>query len=357
MEEQIKTNYIETGYIINPGTDNEEIIQIPYNINNFLVTEQNILDILENNNIKLDTINNIKVFQQAFTHKSYIQKNLFPEQVLIDAKNELGNPSKLLELQEKSYERLEYLGDRVLKLIVSFYLFYRYLDCDEGFMTRLQTKIEDKTNLAEMSKTLGLSKYFIISRQFELLDGRSKENIHEDVFESFIGALFLSQGFETCCNLIVNLLETLIDYSEKLYRDNNYKDILLRYYHSQKWGKVIYNTLVEVGPPNKRTYVVGIEEQNSNKNIELRDRCIAFGKGSSKKEAEQNSAKMFLILYNQLERDQYDDSDLLYPNWDDYVDEEEDINQVIGNLIDIQADNNILSLIGDDFEEFSDFED
>ena len=75
---------------------------------------------------------------------------------------------------------------------------------------------------------------FIISKQIELQNGRNMEKIHEDVFEAFMGALFLSNGFEPSCLLILNLLETMIDYSDKLYRDNNYKDQLIRLYHQKK---------------------------------------------------------------------------------------------------------------------------
>ena len=251
-----ETNYMQDGFIINKDTGSEEVILIPYNKENILVNEDNIHNILETNNVKIDKIHKIECFRQAFTHKSYIKKDIFPEEVLIASKKELGNPPSLLELRDESYERLEYLGDRVLKLICSFYLFYRYPEQDEGFMTRLQTKIEDKTNLAAMSKKIGLSKYFIISQQIESLNGRTLEKLHEDVFESFLGALFLSNGFEPCCLLIVNLLETLIDYSDKLYRDNNYKDILLRYYHKNKYIHPKYHLIHQDGPPHKRTYIM-----------------------------------------------------------------------------------------------------
>ena len=254
---QATTNYMVDGYNISKDSSIEEIIHIPYNINNVLATEENIIELLDTFNVKIDKINHLHFFHQAFTHKSYIEKEIFPKEVLIAAKNELGNPKNLLELRKDSYERLEYFGDRVVKLVTSMYLFYRYPNEDEGFMTRLQTKIEDKTNLAIMSKKIGLGKFFIISQQIESLNGRNLEKIHEDVFEAFLGALFLSNGFEVCCLLMVNLLETLIDYSDKLYRDNNYKDILLRYYHKQKWIFPKYREIHREGPPHKRTILWG----------------------------------------------------------------------------------------------------
>jgi ribonuclease-3 len=312
----LKTNYMNDGFIVKDVDGNEEIIHIPYNTNNVLVTEKDIIQLLDTFGVKIDKINHIEYFIQAFTHKSYCKKDIYPQNILDDAKNELKNPDNLLELFDKSYERLEYFGDRVLKVIVSMYLFHRYPKQDEGFMTRLQTKLEDKKNLAIMSRELGLGKFFIISKQIEMLNGRNLEKIHEDVFESFIGALFLSNGFEPCMYLIVNLLETQIDYSEKLYCDNNYKDQLLRIHHQNKWKFPQYITIHFEGPPHKRKYIMGVGKHDFKNEDPIEKKCIGYGIGNSKKEGEQNAAKMALIIYGILNEDQYSNSDLYYPPWD-----------------------------------------
>ncbi len=309
------TSYLTDGLVITNSNGEEEIIQIPYNLNNVLATEEDIIQILANFNVKVNKINHINFFHEAFTHKSYCKKDIFTDDVLAATRKEIGNPSNLLELRDHSYERLEYFGDRVVKIIVSFYLFKRYPNQDEGFMTRLQTKIEDKTNLAEMSKEIGLGKFFIISRQIESMNGRNLEKIHEDVFEAFMGALFNSNGFEPCFQLMVNLLETMIDYSEKLYKDNNYKDRLLRYYHAQKWKFPSYCSIYFEGPPHKRTYIMGVEKPDSEPNQHFKNRCIGFGLGMSKKEGEQAAAKMALISYGVLKEDQYTKADIYYPPW------------------------------------------
>jgi ribonuclease-3 len=311
----MSTSYLTDGLKIINNNGEEEIIQIPYNLNNVLATEEDIIQILANFNVKVNKINHIDIFHEAFTHKSYCKKDIFTDDVLEASKEEMGNPNNLLELRDKSYERLEYFGDRVVKIIVSFYLFKRYPNQDEGFMTRLQTKIEDKTNLAEMSKEIGLGKFFIISKQIESMNGRNLDKIHEDVFEAFMGALFNSNGFEPCFQLMINLLETMIDYSEKLYKDNNYKDRLLRFYHAQKWKFPSYCTIYFEGPPHKRTYIMGVEKPDSSQDDHFKDRCIGFGLGASKKEGEQAAAKMALINYGVLKDDQYTKADLYYPPW------------------------------------------
>ncbi len=308
------SNYINEGFKVINNLGEEEIIQIPYNLNNVFVTEIDIINLLDQFNVKVDKINNIQLFRESFTHKSYCNKSIYPIEILEESKKEINNKN-LIELQENSYERLEFFGDRVLKLIVSMYLFYRYPNENEGFMTRLQTKIEDKKNLPIMSKELGLGKFFLISKSIENMKGRDLDKIHEDVFESFIGALFLSNGFEPCCLLITNLLETLIDYSDKLYCDNNYKDILLKYHHINVWEHPKYDIIYTEGPPHKRRYIVGVQKINDINTNNIEDKYIGYGIGNSHKEGAQNSAKMALIIYGVLKEDQYVQNDIFYPDW------------------------------------------
>ena len=115
--------------------------------------------------------------------------------------------------------------------------------------------------------------------------------------------------------LLTNLLETLVDYADKLYRDNNYKDRLLRYFHTMKWKFPSYCTIHFEGPPHKRTYIMGVESPDSTGKEPLESRCVGFGIGNSKKEGEQAAAKMTLIKYGVLNKDQYTTADLYFPPW------------------------------------------
>lgn len=340
--ETINNKVIETGYIRMDENGEEEIIPIPYNINNRLIQIDDVKTILSKLDVVVDKINNIKVIQQSFIHKSYVDKNIIPKSILSQAKKELGNPQNLLELQPNSYERLEYLGDRIIKLCVTKYLFLRYPNDDEGFMTKLQTKIEDKRNLAAMSKHIGLDKFFVISRQIEAKYGRNLEKIHEDVFEAFMGAFYLSNGFEPCMLFIINLLETLIDYADKLYCDNNYKDALLRHYHKMEYSYPKYEVIYYEGPPHDRTYLIGVLKNDANKMESIEDKFVGFGIGNSKKIAEQRSAKMALIIFGLLNDDQYCNNDIYYPDWHNIKNKllEEQENKI--NLNDITKDESIL---------------
>lgn len=212
----------------------QEPVIIPYNPKNILIQDYHLKDILGNFGIQIDVID-IELFRQALTHKSYIKKDFYNKNLdeLIKYKKKMPD---VLELQEESNERLEFLGDTVIKAIISEYLFERYPTQDEGFMTKLKTKIENRESLARWAKIIGLDKFVIISSQNEESNnGRTNEKILEDAFESFMGALKKDTNFETCNKLIRNLLENQIDWSEILYKDCNYKDQLQRYYHSLKW--------------------------------------------------------------------------------------------------------------------------
>ena len=312
------TNYMEEGFVIAKAKveeESDEVIHIPYNINNILVKEQDIIDVLAHFGVNITKVNRLDKIQTSFTHQSYVKKNIYPEYVLDACRKEINNPN-LVELQDESYQTLEYIGDRVLKIVISIYLYYRYgpLGKNEGFMTRLQTKIEDKKNLAIFSQKLGLQKFFLISRQNEQVKGRNSESINEDIFESFMGALMLSNGFEVCSQLIINLLETQVDYAEKLYRDNNYKDQLLQYFHKKQMGFPKYFLVNTKGPPHKRIFTMAVEDPNADP--KLKKRGFSFGTGTSKKEGQQKASKMALILHGVLNKDQFDESDIYYPNCD-----------------------------------------
>ena len=300
------------GLLITKEDGTEEVILVPYNENNILATEEDIITVLSNNSVKLDKIYNIGLFHEAFTHKSYLKKDLFEDtKIRNKAMNIIGNPKNVMELKNKSYERLEFLGDRILKLTISHYLWIRYPDEDEGFMTRLQTKIENKKSLSALAKEIGLERFFIISRQIESIGGRTSDKILEDCFEAFLGALYLDNGFEVCFRLIVNILETLIDYSNKLYQDTNYKDILLRYYHQNKWGHPKYFEVHHEGPPHKRKYIMAVQKHDTEDYEDVETKAFGYGEGNAKRDGEQRAAKMALIKLGMLNEDQYVESDIL----------------------------------------------
>jgi len=258
-------------------------------------------------------INNLYLFQQSMVHISYlIRNNKFysnnktkPYQIQSIDIEPLDDISKAIPLQETSYERLEFLGDAVLHVIFAEYLFNRYDHEDEGFMTKLRTKIENGDALSILSKTIGLNEYIIISRYVEKNGGReTNKNILEDAFEAFTGALYLNIGFDLCKQFIVTLIEKEIDLALLLYQENNFKEKLLQYFHLRKWLDPIYGTCDISGPENKKMYTMYVK---SRKISQDEGDIVGIGISSSKKAGEQAAAKEALKFYGLYKED--DDSE------------------------------------------------
>jgi len=277
--------------------NNEEYVD-PYNSNNKLITLNDVINMFRKFEIEVEP-KNINYYINALTHKSYIKKEYYDTYMNQLASNVKENSKKSVDLQDQSNERLEFLGDTVIKCIVSGYLFTRYQYEDEGFMTRLKTKIENRQSLAKFAKILGIDEFMIISSQIDDNNGRNSEKLLEDCYESFLGALYLDLGFEVCRKFMYIILETEIEYSEILYKDTNYKDQLLRFYHQNKWSYPQYVQLSADGLPNKRVFIMGVKDPHGN--------VIAQGKGSSKQKAEQIASMLALHHYNIIKDDQMTD--------------------------------------------------
>ena len=274
--------------------NNDEFID-PYNDCNKFITKENIKKMFHKFDLDVEP-QNINYYINALTHKSYIKKEYYDihmNQLISNIKTKSNNTMDLLE---QSNERLEFLGDTVIKCIVSGYLFLRYQYEDEGFMTRLKTKIENRQSLAKFAKKLGIDEFMIISKQIEDNNGRSSEKLLEDCFEAFSGALYLDLGFEVCRNFMYIILETEIEYSEILYKDTNYKDQLLRFYHQNKWSYPQYIQIGSEGLPNKRLFIMGVKDQNGE--------IIAQAKAPSKQKAEQYASMIALYHYKVINEDQ-----------------------------------------------------
>jgi dsRNA-specific ribonuclease len=278
-------------YINSSINSSEEFID-PYNEFNKLITLNDIKIIFE----KFDMIvepKNINLYINALTHKSYIKKEYYDIHINQFLKNK---PKNTIDLLDYSNERGEFLGDTIIKCVIAGYLFNRYQYEDEGFMTRLKTKIENRQTLAIFAKILGIDEFMIISKQIEDNNGRNSEKLLEDCFESFVGALYLDVGFEVCKNFIYIILETEIDYAEILYKDTNYKDKILRFYHQNKWSYPQYVQINTEESSNKKLFVMGVKDQHNE--------IIAQAKAQSKQKAEQLASMLALYHFNIINEDQ-----------------------------------------------------
>jgi len=272
------------------------------NENNVLITREYIENILKDHGIKIK-IKNIVLFQEAMVHLSYLVRNekfyannkTKPYQIQSNDIEPLDDISKAIPLQQESYERLEYLGDAIIHAILAEYIFKRYGQENEGFMTKLRTKIENGHTLSELSKKIGLSQYIIISRYVEKNGGReTNKNILEDAFEAFIGALYLETSFDICKKFITTLIEKEIDFAQLLHQETNFKERLLQYFHLRKFMDPIYGTLDISGPENKKMYTMYVKCRT---NQQDEGQIVGIGVANSKKAGEQEACKQAMIHY------------------------------------------------------------
>tara|TARA_Y100001958_G_C21239433_1_gene566693 strand:- start:705 stop:1511 length:807 start_codon:yes stop_codon:yes gene_type:complete len=259
----------------------------PYNTNNKLISLDDISNILKEYNIT-NKPTNIDIYQRAFIHKSYTKLKDYEE---------YSKPSNCLELFENSYETLEFLGDSIIGNIISLYLYQRYFIIhkqDEGFLTKLKIRLVNGEQLAEFSKILKLQNFLIISNHIEEnCEGKENTNLLEDIFESFIGALYLdTNSYEIVTNFLINIIETHIDFSDLIMNDNNYKDQILRYFQHNFSIHPKYETFKHENIFISNIYLINDIEKT----------LIVSGKGSTKKKAEQEAAKKCLIHYQILNK-------------------------------------------------------
>lgn len=279
----------------------ENDIRYILNEKNVLITSEYIESILREYGV-IYNVKNIENFKKSMVHGSYVLRD-DAYWKMHRSKNDrsrekeiipISDPSKAIPLQDKSYEELELLGDGVIHLILADYFTTRYEDQGEGFITKLRTRIENGETLTVFAEKIGLNRYILLSRYIEQNNGR-KENksILEDAFEAFIGALYRDTvdgctNFEVCRSFIINLIEREVDIAEILHNENNFKDLLLQYFHIKKWGDPLYNTILQTTTLDNKVFTVAVIKKENMKDIGV---VCGTGSGSSKKKAEQQAAR------------------------------------------------------------------
>ena len=199
----------------------------------------------------------------AFVHRSYLNEH---------------KDKKLV-----SNEKLEFLGDSVLSLATSIYLFRHFPDLDEGIYTDIKASVVRTESLAEAAMKLNFGKLIFLSKGEELNGGRENRNILADCFESFIASLFLDQGFEKAYSFILTWLFTnKLDYvvKNKLYLSP--KSRLQELIQATHKSLPLYSITTEMGPEHKKEFIISVSHNKKK---------MGVGRGNSKKEAEEQAAK------------------------------------------------------------------
>ncbi len=182
-------------------------------------------------------------------------------------------------------ERLEFLGDSILSLAVSDYLFHRYPNLPEGELTKIRASVVCEPTLAEHAQKWQLGNYMTFGRGEALTGGRERPSILADAFEAVIAAIYLDGGFAKAQRVILNTLELTIQdaVAGKIFLD--YKTAFQEHIQASTQQKIQYHIVDTQGPDHKKTFLA---------RLTIDDTIVGEGSGRSKKEAEQGAAKMAL---------------------------------------------------------------
>ncbi|MFP4527087.1 MAG: ribonuclease III [Candidatus Kapaibacterium sp.] len=205
-----------------------------------------------------------ELFEQALLHRSYLP--------VLEDESYLSN------------ERLEFLGDAILGMVVAEYLFSLHTDVPEGELTKMRSWLVNRESLAMCARRLNLMEFIKLSYSAEKSLQNGSESILADCLEAIIAAVYIDSGFDASRRFILNTLLPIM-INKSVMRDKNYKSILLETVQSKGKPAPYYSVIEEHGPDHDKEFVVGVY---------VDDQLLATGSGKSKKQAEQFAARQAL---------------------------------------------------------------
>lgn len=210
---------------------------------------------------------NVSLLEQALCHKSYIN----------ESKRNIS-----------SYERLEFLGDSVLSVVISRYIYDNYSSLPEGELTKLRASVVCENTLSEAARKLNIGDWLLLSKGEKQNGGNDKSAILCDVFESVIAAIYLDGDMNHAKKFILDNLKDIIIEQAELGNDSGDYKTNLQEFVQRNGHDVDYRIVSEHGPDHAREYEAAVY---------INDKLIATGTGTSKKKAQQVAAKNALIKY------------------------------------------------------------
>jgi ribonuclease-3 len=205
-------------------------------------------------------IRNRDIFAQALLHRSFLQR---------------------LPPATGSNERLEFLGDSILNLVVADYLYHTFPQAEEGELTKIRSRLVNRKALAAYAKAIHLSDFILMSPSAAQAIGKGYDAITADTFEAIIAAIYLDGGIQPAREFVERQVLAALKKGAVVTVDENYKSMLLEYAQSQGIGAPRYHIVKEEGPDHDRTFTVDVMLNNVRQ---------GRGTGKNKKEAEQAAA-------------------------------------------------------------------
>jgi ribonuclease III len=207
----------------------------------------------------------LSLLKQALTHRSYANEH--------PAEESLHN------------ERLEFLGDAVLNLVLSDLLLKKFPDLSEGAVSRIRAGLVNEKKLAQIAGFIELGSYLMIGRGEELTEGRQKPSLLGDSLEALLGAIFLDGGLKSASRIIYRLFQSQFE-TDLPKSAGDYKTTLQEYCQGKLKKVPSYHLLREEGPDHKKIFLV---------QVRINDQVVGAGEGKTKKEAQQKAAQKALL--------------------------------------------------------------
>lgn len=216
--------------------------------------------------------NNIEILEKSLTHSSY------------------SNEDK--KYMKVNNERLEFLGDAVLSIAVSRYIFDNYPDYPEGDLTKLRSQVVCEDTLSIVALNLGIGSFLLLGKGEESSGGRDRKSILADAVEAIIAAIYIDGGYRKAEKFVLSNLTEHIQTAVKGKMITDYKSYLQEYYQSKSQNcKIRYVVVKEEGPDHEKMFHV---------NVLVNKAVVGSGAGKSKKLAEQDAARIALIAEGQI---------------------------------------------------------
>lgn len=214
----------------------------------------------------------IEILEKSLTHSSYSNEDKFYTKV--------------------NNERLEFLGDAVLSIVVSRYIFDKYPDYPEGDLTKLRSQVVCEDTLSLVAANLNVGSFLLLGKGEESSGGRERKSILADAVEAIIAAIYIDGGYKEAENFVLANITKYIQLAVKGKIISDYKSYLQEYYQSKSQScKIRYVVTKEEGPDHEKMFHV---------NVAVNKTVVGSGTGKSKKLAEQDAARNALIFEGQI---------------------------------------------------------
>ncbi|MFA6270144.1 MAG: ribonuclease III [Candidatus Paceibacterota bacterium] len=206
--------------------------------------------------------NDEEILKQAFTHRSFLNEHK--------------------SLKGKHNERLEFLGDAVLELAITHYLYNEYPEKNEGDLTSIRSALVNAQTCAEVAKNLNVNDFLLLSKGEAKDEGRARQYILANALEAIIGAIYMDSGYEKARDFILKYIAPM---TYKIVKEELWVDAKSKFQEKAQDAEGTtpsYKTTKEVGPDHDKKFTVGVF---------LKEKLVAEGEGESKQDAEQSAAR------------------------------------------------------------------